>query len=153
MLNHHFDNPERHGRSWNRVYRTDLKPSRSIHEADIAAVQARYLEAHVRQRPIIDEEFLPKNENFSREHVIIGLFDEIMRILNQYVKADFKSQYYYLYPIGGLCKHVHLMPQAQHVTLKNMLIVVMAKYEFDDTQFKQCCKNMDFSLKDEVDSE
>jgi hypothetical protein len=29
----------------------------------------------------------------------------------------------------------------------------MAKYEFDDTQFKQCCKNMDFSLKDEVDSE
>jgi hypothetical protein len=150
LLNHVFDKPERRGFRFNRVYKTDLKPTRFIHEKDIAAVQSRFIEAFVRQRPVLPEGCLPKNENFDRYHVIVGLFDLVIDILSKLDKSNFEHQYLYLYALSGLTKHVYLLPKDEQELKKCVLYALMQKYELDETQIKLCCESMNFTpLKNE----
>jgi hypothetical protein len=142
LLTHCFDTPEKGGRLFNRVYKSDLKPSRHIHIADIEAVQNRFIEAYVRSRPQLPENCLPNNENFSRIHVIVGLYNVIIEILLKYTAEDFKAPYMYLYPIGGLCKNINLLPTESQQNIKDILFGLMFKYKLDQTQIEQCCKNM-----------
>jgi hypothetical protein len=145
LLNHVFDKPEKKGFRFNRVYRTNLKPTRSIHEKDIGAVQNRFIEAFVRQRPFLPQESLPKNENFERDHVILGLFQDIINILTKYKKSDFKIQYLYLYAMSGLSKHVSLLPTADQELQKFILYQLFLKYELDPVQMQTCCDYMNFT--------
>lgn len=143
LLTHTFNKPPRKG-GWNRLYKTDLSASKSIHPSDIAAVQNRYIEAYVRQQPIIPEKFLPRNENFAREHVIVGLFEDIVKIMIKYNKDDFKSQYMYLYPLGALCKHMCMMPAETQQTLKSVVYQLLIKYKFEASQRAKCCIDMNY---------
>ena len=150
LFTHAFQTAERSKRNFfQKVYLTDITPSKSIHPGDIAAVQTRFVEAFVRSRPQIPEEFLPKSENFERNHVIVGLFEEILVILSLYSKNDFKSQYYYLYPIGGLCKHLYLMPKESQKRLAGILYDLMEIFELDESQKEMCFKDMNSFMKSE----
>jgi hypothetical protein len=149
LFTHAFQTLERSRKSFQKVYLTDIKPSKSVHPGDIAAVQTRFVEAYVRSRPIIEEKYLPKSENFERNHVIVGLFEEILQILSSYSKKDFKSEYYYLYPIGGLCKHLCLMPVESQNRLQGILYDLMQIYELDEIQMEACCKDMNSLVKTE----
>ena len=149
LFTHAFQTLERSRKSFQKVYLTDIKPSKAVHPGDIAAVQTRFVEAFVRSRPIIEEKYLPKSENFERNHVIVGLFEEILEILSLYSKKDFKSEYYYLYPIGGLCKHLTLMPAEEQKRLQGILYDLMQIYDLDETQMEACCKDMKSFVKSE----
>jgi hypothetical protein len=144
LLNHVFERPEKKGFRFNRVYRTDLKPTRYIHAKDILAVQNRFIEAFVRQRPTLPQDCLPKNENFERSHVIVGLFDDIINILSKYEKDDFKIQYLYLYAMSGLSKHVELLPPDEQELQKYILYQLFLKYQLDCQQLETCCNYMNF---------
>jgi hypothetical protein len=146
LLTHCFDKPERNSKLlFNRVYKSDLKVTRNIHQADIDAVQNRFIEAFVRSRPQLPEDCLPNNENFSRLHVIVGLYNIVVEILLKWTVQDFKAPYMYLYPIGGLCKNLTLLPIESQANMKEILFGLMLKYKLDDNQIKQCCKNMKYS--------
>jgi len=142
LLTHVFDKPEKSGKMYNRVYKSDLKISRNIHPADIEAVQNRFIEAFVRSRPTLPEGCLPTNENFSRTHVIVGLYTIILDILFRWNVKDFKGQYMYLYPIGGLCKNLASLPAESHQSMKEILMALMIRYQLDPQQIKQCLKNL-----------
>ena len=142
LLTHCFDKPEKTGHLFNRVYKSDLKPSRHIHIADIEAVQNRFIEAYVRSRPVLPDDCLPNNENFSRTHVIVGLYNVVLEILLKWTIDDFKAPYMYLYPIGGLCKNFNLLSAESRQITKDILFGLMLKYKLDDNQIEQCCKNM-----------
>ena len=149
LFTHAFQTLERSRKSFQKVYCTDIKPSKAVHPGDIAAVQTRFVEAFVRSCPQIDEKYLPKSENFERNHVIVGLFEDVVNILSSYSKSDFKTEYYYLYPIGGLCKHLHLMPIESQDGLRTLLYNLMKKFQLDETQKEACCKDMNTIVKSE----
>ena len=149
LFTHAFQNTEKSKNSFRKVYGTDIISSKCVHPGDIAALQSRFIEAFVRSRPVIEEKYLPKNGNFERKHVIIGLFEEILVILSLYSKKDFTSPYYYLYPIGGLCKHLHLMPAESHERYRGIIFDLMQIFEFDESQIESCCKDMSLSVKQE----
>ena len=149
LFTHTFPTVEKSKKTFHKVYKSDLKPSKNVHPGDIAALQARFLEAYVRSRPEIEERFIPQSENFTRIHAIVGLFSQVMDILCLYEKNDFKSQYYYLYPIGGLCKNLHLMPKESIDELRKCLFELMTRYELDEEQIDHCCKDMTIVLKTE----
>ena len=142
LLTHCFDKPEKSGHLFNRVYKSDIKPSRHIHTADIEAVQNRFIEAYVRSRPVLPDNCLPNNENFSRTHVIVGLYNLVVEILLKWTIEDFKAPYMYLYPIGGLCKNLNLLPAESKQSMKDILLGIMLKYKLDKTQMEQCFRNM-----------
>ena len=155
LMTHVFDKPERKkGATFQRVYKSDVKSTRSVHPGDVSAVQSRFLEVHVRQRPTLKEEDLPKHGTFERTHVIVGLFDDIINILAKYSPPDYPTQYLYLYAIGGLCKHVDLMPEDVRYIIKPILYTLMIKYNLDPTQLEHCCKDMNFMpMKTEMDND
>jgi hypothetical protein len=142
LFTHTFPIIGKSRKSFENVFKSDIGPTTNIHPSDIAAVQARYLEAFVRSRPEIEEMFIPKSENFQRKHAIMGLFAQVVDILCLYEKKDYKSEYYYLYPIGGLCKQLHLMPEESNKELRENLFFLMNRYELDEEQINACCKDM-----------
>ena len=142
LFTHTFPIIGKSRKSFENVFKSDIGPTTNIHPSDIAAVQARYLEAFVRSRPEIEERFIPKSENFQRKHAIMGLFAQVVDILCLYEKKDYKSEYYYLYPIGGLCKQLHLMPEESNKELRENLFFLMNRYELDEEQINACCRDM-----------
>ncbi len=142
LFTHTFPIIGKSRKSFENVFKSDIGPTTNIHPSDIAAVQARYLEAFVRSRPEIEERFIPKSENFQRKHAIMGLFAQVVDILCLYEKKDYKSEYYYLYPIGGLCKQLHLMPEESNKELMEKLFFLMNRYDLDEEQINACCKDM-----------
>ena len=142
LFTHTFPIIGKSRKSFENVFKSDIGPTTNIHPSDIAAVQARYLEAFVRSRPEIEERFIPKSENFQRKHAIMGLFAQVVDILCLHEKKDYKSEYYYLYPIGGLCKQLHLMPEESNKELMEKLFFLMNRYDLDEEQINACCKDM-----------
>ena len=155
LMTHVFEKPERRpGATFQRVYTSDVKQTRSIHPGDVSAVQSRFLEAYVRQRPKLNEQDLPKNGTFERLHVILGLFHDIITVLTKYAPKDYPTQYLYLYALGGLCKNINLLPDDAQPLMKPILFTLMLKYNFDASQLENCCKDMDFvPVKSEKDSQ
>ena len=144
LMNHVFEKPEKQGKIFNRVYKSDLKQSRSVHVNDINAVQNRFIEAFVRSRPTLPENCLPNNENFSRLHVILGLYNVVVEILLKYTVEDFKAPYMYLYNISGLCKNLELLNKDNRDKMKDIMFGIMLKYKLDEKQIEQCCKSMNY---------
>jgi hypothetical protein len=59
LFTHTFPIIGKSRKSFENVFKSDIGPTTNIHPSDIAAVQARYLEAFVRSRPKIEERFIP----------------------------------------------------------------------------------------------
>ena len=79
--------------------------------------------------------------------MIIGLFNQIIRILFKYTPEDFNSPYLYLYPISSLCKNLHLMESDLHTPLKSVLFDLMERYSFTETQTLTCLSYLDLKLE------
>jgi hypothetical protein len=144
LMTHVFDKPEKKGKIFNRVYKSDLKQSKSVHTGDIDAVQNRFIEAFVRSRPALPDNCMPTNENFSRLHVILGLYNIIVELLVKYNKEDFKAPYMYLYPISGLCKNLEQLNSDNRDKMKDIMFGIMLKYKLDEKQIETCCKSMNY---------
>ena len=142
ILDHKFEKPPQFKRTFDTMCKSDMQPTKRIKIADIHAVQNRYIECYVRERPTMPPGSLPKCGNFTRQHLVVGLFTQIIKILSKYTKDDFQSDYGYLYPISGLSKHLILMPIEKQPDLKVKIFNLMEKYEFSAEQIKICADDM-----------
>jgi len=142
IYTHRFKKPKVDGFCSRSLYKSDLKASKTVHEMDIEAVKMRYIECFVRDRPTLPPGSLPTSGNFTRNHLIRGLFTHIMDILIKYKQDDYLSDYLYLYAFIGLCKNLHLIDDIkkrnyyEHVILK----LIENKYGLSEDQKLQCFK-------------
>lgn len=82
-----------------------------IHEEHIKAVQNRFIEMHIRKKCHQDEIDLRRSDSFEKKHMVLGLYDRILTIMEMYTPDDFCSAYLYRYVIGGLEKNAQLYQQ------------------------------------------
>ena len=146
-MDHKFSSPEKSGQSYRIRYPSDLQPTKKIHVSDIEAVKKRFIECFIRSRPVLPEGALPKSGNFTLNHMIIGLYNQIIRILLKYTPDDFNSPYLYLYPISSLCKNLHLMESDLHSPLKSVLFDLMERYCLTESQTLTCLSYLDLKLE------
>ena len=142
MLDHKFRTPEKTSLSFKTKYVSDFQPTKTIHESDLQAVKKRFIEVFVRSRPVLPENALPSCGSFNRDHLIVGLFVQIVRILFKYEKTDYNSDYLYLYPISSCCKNLFKIEKSLQPQLKSLLIQLMDKYQFTEHQKFVCCADM-----------
>lgn len=143
LFNHRFSKPERKGINFRTFYRSDVEDmqTRKIHHSDIIAVQNRYLECFVRQRPPLPPHSLPKSGYFTRDHLINGLYPVILDILQKTQKEDYASNMLYLYALIGLCKNfARSSPNNpdQLATWKTEICSLLDTYQLTPTQKNQC---------------
>ena len=125
-------------------YESNVQPTKVRLEADIVAVQNRFLELMVRKAPSIPRDKFPSVGHFNREHLIVGLFKQIVRLLFKYEAEDFGSQFVYIYAITSLCKNFHMNPEEEKTELNLQLMDLMLRYKFDDEQINQCLGYLSF---------
>ena len=138
LFNHNFQVPEREGNNFRRFYPTNVVPTSKLFDSDIKAIQNRYLELMVRQKPMIPLDCLPKSGSFKRDHLIVGLFCDIMDVLSLYNKDSYGSTYVYLYCLMSLCKNLHMMPPEQQNELKERIYCLITHYELTEFEQRQC---------------
>ena len=141
-MDHRFAKPPKSRRTFDTLAKSDLQPTKKCQKSDIEAVQNQFIKVYVRERPTMPPNSLPKCGNFTRNHLVIGLFTQIIKILNKYEKNDFCSDYGYLYPISGLAKHLFLMPERKQIDLRKKIFDLMEKYEFSAEQIQICHQDM-----------
>ena len=147
LLDHKFASPEKNSSSYQTRYKSDLQPTKKIHSNDIEAVQKRFIECFIRSRPTIPSHALPTSGNFTSNHMIIGLYNQIIRILFKYEPQDFNSPYLYLYPLSSLCKNLHLMESTLQSPLKQLLFDLMDRYCLSETQKLTCLSYLDIKVE------
>ncbi len=147
LLDHKFTTPEKNGQSYRIRYPSDLQPSKKIHISDIEAVKKRFIECFIRSRPVLPQNALPKSGNFTLNHMIIGLYKQIIRILFKYTPEDFNSPYLYLYPISSLAKNLNLMKSDLHTPLQNLLFNLMERYNLTENQTFTCLSYLNLKLE------
>jgi len=101
----------------------------------------RYIEAFVRQKPLLPVEHLPTKGQFTRQHVVVGLFTRICAILGKYSRENFNSSYYFLYPLCGLCKNARLL-QKDVANVESLLIGFMEKFQLTPQEKNQLFTNL-----------
>ena len=148
IYNHKFKQAEKIGFRFVNLYKSDIQPTKTTHEADIEAVRNRYIECFVRQRPTLPANSLPSSSNFKKNHVIIGLFQHVANLLLKYDRKDFCSEYLFLYPIIGMCKNVGLLKEDTLERMENILFDLLNKFELDEEQKHQCWVSMQSSKKE-----
>ena len=85
-----------------------LKPgSKRVSNEHLTAVQNRFIEAYVRERPKLDSKCLPSSGGFQRLHGVLGLFERILSTLEKYEQKDFHSPYLYLYALKAMCRYAN----------------------------------------------
>jgi hypothetical protein len=108
---------------------------------DIEAVKNRYIECFVRDRPNLLPGKLPTSGNFSRTHVIQGLFTYILELLIKYKRDDFLSDYLFLYAFIGLCKNIQVVPSDNRKYIEHVIVkLILNKYQLSEEQQIQCFK-------------
>lgn len=140
---HKYSTPKKNSNSFSKREKTEITPSKKTSLSDIVAIQARFIECHVRQRPNIPREYIPTSGSFSHENCIVGLFRDVIKVLQRYTKIQFHSQYYYLYGIAGLAKNIRKMPVQEQEKLRQEISQLMDKYELDENQ-----KDMAWAIED-----
>jgi hypothetical protein len=78
------------------------------HEESLKAIQNRVLELFVREKPDLTEAPLPNGTIFQRTHLIAGIFDTVLDILEQHSPEDFFSPVLVSYVLTGLCDNLKL---------------------------------------------
>jgi hypothetical protein len=92
------------GSSRNAVHlESNLRPSSQHDCPNIRAVQSRILEAHCHQRPELDPACIPRGETFTRAHVLLGVYQSVLDILESHEREDFYSPPIISYALTTLC--------------------------------------------------
>ena len=107
-----------------------------VSQEHLTAVQNRFIEVFVRERPQLDVDCLPTSGGFQRMHGVLGLFERVMSILDKYEAKDFHSPYLYLYALKAMCRYSSLysitMDQPEIKTRLFNLVFKLVKPELVD---------------------
>jgi len=151
---HRFKKAKIEGFCSRSLYKSDVQPSKTVHEMDIDAVKNRYIECFVRDRPDLSPGILPTSGNFTRIHLIRGLFTHIIGILMKYKRDDFLSDYLFLYAFIGLCKNIHLVDNENRNYIEHVIVkLIVNKYGLSQDQQMQCFKCLQEKKVDSVKQE
>jgi len=82
---------------------SNLRPSSQLDCPNIRALQSRILEAHCFQRPELDPLCVPRGETFTRAHVLLGVYESVVAILERHERGDFYSPPLISYVLTTLC--------------------------------------------------
>ena len=95
--------------NWRHYGSQAVKPGQKrISQEHVTAVQNRFIEVFVRQRPQLEIQYLPTSGGFKRMHGVLGMFERILAILSKYESKDFHSPYLYLYALKALSRYSSL---------------------------------------------
>jgi hypothetical protein len=82
---------------------SSFRPSSQLDCPNIGALQSRILEAHCYQRPDLDPLCIPRGESFTRAHVLLGVYQSVLAILESHEREDFYSAPLISYVLTTLC--------------------------------------------------
>jgi len=135
LLTHTFlsDTTLRLGKRWHCQSDVTVKAN----DEDKLAIQNRYVECFVRNRPVMPPDSLPTHGNFVRNHAIVGLFPFTLSILNKYERSDFASPYLFLYGLSGLAKNLALMRSDFQAPIKTQITSLIDKFQLDHNESLQ----------------
>ncbi len=85
------------------VLRSQLQSSNSLDTPNIRAVKSRIIEAHCFQRPELEAWCLPRGEKFTRAHLLLGVYETALSILEGHERRDFYSWVLPSYVLATLC--------------------------------------------------
>ena len=142
LFSHTFLTYERGNVNLKKNYPSCVEPTKKILKCDIQAFQFRFLEAFVRQPPVLPYTNLD-SFHFKVDHLKIGLFSDMVDILLMYSKENFGSQYLYVYAITSLCFNITLLTPTQKADLKPKVLFLIDHYDLDPDQVKDCLSYMD----------
>ena len=94
------------------------KPGSKPH---IVALQNRFLELHVRKKPVQADYDLKHSDNFTKKDCTLGLYRDMLDILHRYGIQDFNSNYLYTYALNSLCKYASMYQSYYNVTPESEL--------------------------------
>ena len=138
LFPHRFPFFEKARRNVQSFYKADVEPNKRILQSDIDAIKYRYIEMMVRQRPELPDDCLPKSGNFKREHLILGLYHDVLGLLSGYDKDQFGSDFVYLYAIFSLCRNFKMTLPDEQFYLRKKIMGVIEKYQLTRHQVSQC---------------
>jgi len=126
LMNHQFQINSSNPKALFRIakYHSQVNKSnkKKVCEEHLKAVQNRFIECFVKERPKINTEKLPKFGGFQRIHGIFGMFERIIAILKQYNSDDFNSPYLYLYALKGMCLYAEKYNKAMECDIKPIIL-------------------------------
>ena len=115
---------------------SNLRPASQIDFPNVRAVQSRILEAHCFQRPELDPLCIPRGEKFSRSHVLLGVYDSVLSILERHERTDFYSWPLVSYVLTTLCmvSELYLKNMEEGGSAESRLRSVLEKLEPDERE-------------------
>ena len=109
-----------------------------VSQEHLTAVQNRFIEVYVRERPKLEVQYLPTSGGFQRMHGVLGLFEKVMSILDKYESKDFHSPYLYLYALKAMCRY------------SSLYCITMDQKEVKTRLFNLVCKLVKPELVDDI---
>jgi hypothetical protein len=100
-------------------------------DESIKAVQNRVLELFVREKPDLTNAPLPAGVIFQRSHMVVGIFDTVIDILERHAPADFYSPVLVSYLLTGLADNLALYKSSWLTpadTNKNRIAALILRY-------------------------
>ena len=85
------------------VLKSQLRSSNSLDTPNIRALKSRVIEAHCFQRPELEAWCLPRGEKFTRAHLLLGVYETALSILEGHERRDFYSWVLPSYVLATLC--------------------------------------------------
>jgi hypothetical protein len=82
---------------------SNLRPASQIDSPNVRALQSRILEAHCFQRPFLEPWCIPRGEKFTRAHVLLGVYELVLSILESHERNEFYSWPLVSYALTTLC--------------------------------------------------
>lgn len=125
LMSHRFANS--HKLMQPSSYPTQINTKRCSPE-NLLALQNRFIEAFVRSPPPINVNDLPKSGGFQRIHGILGMYDRILNILEQYCLADIHSPMLVQYVLHGLANNLVQYNDINKVDIGPRVKAVVVKY-------------------------
>lgn len=138
LLSHEFNNasPEAFLR-W-RTYGSQATEvgKKRVPQEHLLAIQNRFIEVFVREKPPLDTNYLPKYGGFQRIHGVLGMFPRLISILQKYESDDFHSPYLYLYVLKAMCRYAsqyaeHMGDQNIKMTLTHLVFKLVSEDLYD----------------------
>ena len=108
-------------------------------EESVRAVQNRVLECYVRDKPDLTEAPLPNGVIFQRTHLVVGIYTQMIDLLQHHVPSAFYSPVLFSYVLTGLCDNYslfkkHWTDRLETKQVKKRLLDVISAYVPDATQ-------------------
>ena len=102
-------------------------------------MQNRVLECYFRDKPDLTEAPLPNGVIFQRTHLVVGIYTQMIDLLQHHVPSAFYSPVLFSYVLTGLCDNYslfkkHWTDRLETKQVKKRLLDVISAYVPDATQ-------------------